>query len=119
MFELLWYESCKTLFEEQAASPLPYQCADTSNIVLKCGHHYCHIIHFLPLSCFEELEDYVEYLGSESSVDNMVSKKINYYYYWYYFSINKRYIIIIIVIILMYLIYIQFEFTLSNEDKLW
>ena len=76
MFELLWYESCKTLFEEQAASPLPYQCADTSNIVLKCGHHYCHIIHFLPLSCFEELEDYVEYLGSETSVDsNMVSKK--------------------------------------------
>ena len=78
MFELLWYESFKTLFEEQAASPLPYQCADPSNIVLKCGHHnnYCHIIHLLPLSSFEELEDYVEYLGSESSLDsNMVSKR--------------------------------------------
>ena len=75
MFELLRYETFQTLFEEQAASLLPHECSDPCNIVLKCGHHYCHIIHVLPLSCFEELEDYVEYLGSESSGNSsMVSK---------------------------------------------
>ena len=74
MFVLLWYKTFETLFEGQAAASLSEQCSDPSNIVLKFGHNYCHIIHLPPLSCFEELEDYVEYLGSESSGDgNMVS----------------------------------------------
>ena len=74
MFVLLRYKTFETLFEGQAAASLPQQCSDTSNIVLKFGHDYCHIIHLPPLSSFEELEDYVEYLGSENSGDSsMVS----------------------------------------------